>query len=377
MKRVFTVLICCMLFLAFCIPCRAVGVSAVSAVLIDGFSGRVIYEKNANSKMSMASTTKIMTALCAIENSQLDKKITVNPAAVGVEGSSIYLKNGERLTIRELVYGLMLSSGNDAAVAIAYAVSGSIESFAELMNKTAGKIGVKNTHFVNPNGLDAEGHYTTAYDLAQISAYAMKNEEFRKIVSTYRTTISYEGQGYDRQLKNHNKLLKMYDGCIGVKTGFTKKSGRCLVSAAEKNGVTLVAVTLKAPDDWNDHINMLNYGFERVTLKNVLKKDDYVCTVAVKNGTQKTVKLVLEDSFDIPQILGITDKVSIKYKIPGKIAAPVGYRQCAGKVNIYLNGKCVGEVNAVTDATITADNSKNLKRSAFLIFTEFVFNEKK
>ncbi len=366
-----------MLFFAFCIPCRAVGVSAVSAVLIDGFSGRVIYEKNANSKMSMASTTKIMTALCAIENSQLDKKITVNPAAVGVEGSSIYLKNGERLTIRELVYGLMLSSGNDAAVAIAYAVSGSIESFAELMNKTAGKIGVKNTHFVNPNGLDAEGHYTTAYDLAQISAYAMKNEEFRKIVSTYRTTISYEGQGYDRQLKNHNKLLKMYDGCIGVKTGFTKKSGRCLVSAAEKNGVTLVAVTLKAPDDWNDHINMLNYGFERVTLKNVLKKDDYVCTVAVKNGTQKTVKLVLEDSFDIPQISGITDKVSIKYKIPGKITAPIGYRQCAGKVNIYLNGKRVGEVNAVTDAAITADNSKSLKRSAFLIFTEFVFNEKK
>lgn len=372
MKKIFSVALCVVILFSNASVCRAVNVSAQSAVLIDSVSGRIIYEKNANQKLSMASTTKIMTALCAIENSNLDKLIEVHPSAVGVEGSSIYLKHGEHLTIRELVYGLMLSSGNDAAVAIACAVSGSVENFAALMNKTAKKIGVKNTHFMNPNGLDEEEHYTTAYDLASITAYALKNEEFKEIVSTYEKTISYEGYSYNRKLRNHNKLLKMYDGCIGVKTGFTKKSGRCLVSAAERNGVTLVAVTLKAPDDWNDHMNMLNYGFERVKNKTVLKKDEYLKTASVKGGMKKQVRILCSEDVNIPELEGMENNITLKYKIKNTLSAPVGYREEAGVVSVYLNGKHITDVKAVTENVVKKDNRKTLKRSAELIFSEFV-----
>lgn len=350
---------------------HAIDVSAASAVLIDALSEKIIYEKNAYAKMPMASTTKIMTAICAIENADLDRKIIVNSAAIGTEGSSIYLKYGEKLTVRELVYGLMLNSGNDAAVAIACEVSGSTKEFAHLMNKTAEKIGAKNTHFENPNGLDAAQHYTTAYDLALISAYAMKNTEFKKIVSTYSTTISYDGEDGKRHLKNHNKLLKMYDGCIGIKTGFTKKSGRCLVSAAEKNGITLIAVTLNAPNDWNDHTQMLNLGFEKTSLKRVITKDTYTRSVSVKNGTNNSVKLVFDDTFDVTQITDSNNKISLKYVIPDKITAPVGYRQPVGKVNIYLNGKYLGKVFAVTDSVVSRKDTKSFKRSLQLILNSY------
>jgi len=220
----------------------AIGTSAVSAIVIETSGNSVIYQKNAYKKMPMASTTKIMTALCAIEAGNIDRTVTVNPNAVGIEGSSIYLQKGEKLTLRDLLYGLMLNSGNDAAVAIAYEVSGGIDEFALLMNKTAQKIGCKNTHFENPSGLDGKEHYTTAYDLAIITSYAMKIPAFADIVSTYRKSIPNGDKTYERQLKNHNKLLNMYDGCTGVKTGYTKKCGRCLVSSAKRDGVELVAV---------------------------------------------------------------------------------------------------------------------------------------
>lgn len=365
-------MLCLNIFLINLPVCRALGVSAYSAVLIEKESGRVLFAKNADQKLSMASTTKIMTALCAVESGNLDKKYQIHPKAVGVEGSSIYLKNGEHLTLRELVYGLMLSSGNDAAVAIAYAVSGSVEDFAGLMNKTAEKIGVKNSHFMNPNGLDEEGHYTTASDLAKISAYAMKNEEFKEIVSTYEKTIPHEGQTYNRHLRNHNKLLKMYDGCIGIKTGFTKKSGRCLVSAAEKNGVTLIAVTLKAPDDWNDHTNMLNYGFKKVKTKAVIKKDEYLKTASVKGGMKKEVRLLAKEEVNIPVIEGESDKITLKYKAKNPLAAPVGYRQSAGKVEVYLNGNFIAETECVTESVIKKDDRKTFKRSLGLVIMSFI-----
>lgn len=372
MKKIIAVVLLTAFVFSFCIPCSALGLSAYSAVLIEADSGRVIFEKNASERLSMASTTKIMTALCAVENAQLDKRIAVDNSAVGVEGSSIYLKKGEHLTIRELVYGLMLNSGNDAAVAIACAVSGSVDKFAALMNSTAEKIGVENTHFMNPNGLDEEGHYTTAFDLARITAYAMKNDEFRKIVSTYETTIPYEGYSYNRRLRNHNRLLKLYDGCIGVKTGFTKKSGRCLVSAANRGGVTLIAVTLKAPDDWNDHMAMLNYGFERTKRVSVLKKGAYLKTIAVSGGTLQTVGAVLEEPIDICEISGAQNRVTLKYKLAKKLKAPVGYKQNAGTVEVYLNGVYLKSVNAVTDTVIKKDTRKTLKRSAGLIWSEFI-----
>lgn len=240
----------------------AVDLSARAAVLIDGKSGKVLFEKNKDERLPMASTTKIITGLLACESKKMKKVVTVSPVASGTEGSSLWLEPGEKQTLENLTYGLMLRSGNDAAVAIAEYLGGSTEAFALMMNERAKKIGVQNTGFQNPNGLDAEGHFTTAYDLALISREAMKNKKFRKIVSTKSKTIPWESSEWDRSLTNHNKMLWRYEGCNGIKTGFTKKSGRCLVTSAKRGKTELICVTLNAPDDWNDHTKMLDYGFE-------------------------------------------------------------------------------------------------------------------
>lgn len=240
----------------------AVDLSARAAALIDGKSGKVLFEKNKDERLPMASTTKIMTGLLACESKKMKKIVTVSPVASGTEGSSLWLEPGEKQTLENLTYGLMLRSGNDAAVAIAEYLGGSTEAFALMMNERAKKIGVQNTGFQNPNGLDAEGHFTTAYDLALISREAMKNKKFRKIVSTKNKTIPWESSEWDRSLTNHNKMLWRYEGCNGIKTGFTKKSGRCLVTSAKRGKMELICVTLNAPDDWNDHTKMLDYGFE-------------------------------------------------------------------------------------------------------------------
>ena len=214
----------------------------------------------------MASTTKIMTALVAIESSPLDKNVMISDMAIGTEGSSLYLKKGEIMSMSDLLMGLMLRSANDAAAAIAYEISGSIEAFADKMNEKAASIGVTDTHFTNPHGLDDENHYTTAADLAIITAEALKNDTFLEIVSTEKCIIkNFDGEA--RLLTNHNKLLSLYDGAIGVKTGFTKKSGRCLVGAAERDGMRLIAVTINAPDDWNDHEALFDFGFSRLNSK--------------------------------------------------------------------------------------------------------------
>ena len=235
--------------------------SAKSAVLIEVSSGTVVYQKSQDLRLPMASTTKIMTALVAIESLPLDTLITVTEKSVGVEGSSIYLVVGEVLTLEDLLYALMLESANDAAETIAIAVAGSVSAFADLMNQKAASLGLSNTHFVNPHGLDAENHYTTAKELALLTCAALENSDFRRICTTERHVIPLQGENGARVLVNHNRLLSSYDGCIGVKTGYTKKTGRCLVSAAEREGVRLVAVTLGAPDDWRDHTAMLDYGF--------------------------------------------------------------------------------------------------------------------
>lgn len=244
------------LMLCVSLPVHAHAVSARSAVVLDGTTGQLLFEQNADERLPMASTTKIMTAIVAIENFDLDREYTVKKEYTQVEGSSMYLKEGEQITLRDTLYGLMLMSGNDAALAVAGECGGK-EKFIEMMNETAQKLGLKDTHFDNPNGLDGETHYTTAHELAKIAAYAMQNEEFHEIVGTR----TYNKAG--RYMTNHNKLLKLYKDAVGIKTGFTKKSGRCLVSAAERNGRRLIAVTLNAPDDWNDHINMLEGAFEK------------------------------------------------------------------------------------------------------------------
>ena len=212
------------------------GVSASAAILMEAESGTVVFEKNADEMRSMASTTKIMTGLLALETEDPQTLVTVSPKAVGVEGSSVYLYQNEQLTVEDLVYAVMLESANDAAAAVAIHVAGSIEAFAELMNRKAESLGMTHTHFSNPHGLDAADHYTTARDLATLARYALQNEEFRTVVSTKRRVIPLRGNEGARLLLNHNRLLRSYSGAIGVKTGFTKKSGRCLPPSGTEYG---------------------------------------------------------------------------------------------------------------------------------------------
>ncbi|MBQ7398414.1 MAG: D-alanyl-D-alanine carboxypeptidase [Clostridia bacterium] len=262
------------------------GVSAKSAVLIDANSGQVLYEKDASVRLPMASTTKIMTALCALELADADTLITVDARAVGVEGSSVYLREKEQLTLLQLLYALLLASANDAAVAIAIGTAGSVEAFADYMNQKAASLGLENTHFENPHGLDSEQHYTTARELALIAREALKNPLLRTICATKKITIPQADTQGVRMLINHNKMLRYYDGAIGVKTGFTKKSGRCLVSAAERNGLTLIAVTLCAPDDWNDHTRMLDAGFAAYESVSLCGENGFDALLPVTGGNE-------------------------------------------------------------------------------------------
>ena len=316
-----------------------INVSAESAVLIEVSGGRVIYEKNAYSRMPMASTTKIMTALVAIECGDLDRIVSVSEKAVGVEGSSIYLYPGEKLSMRDLIYALMLESANDAAAAIAISTAGTVEEFARLMNLKAEEIGLEDTHFENPHGLDSEQHYTTAYDLACLSAYALRNDCFREIVSTYKRVIPLRDNEGSRVLLNHNRLLRSYDGAIGVKTGFTRKSGRCLVSSAERDGVTLVSVTLNAPDDWNDHREMLDLGFklfEKLTLCRASNREDI--SVVVEKADRKIRKVVELKRF---------------------YYAPISVGDTVGRVCYYDGDRFLCAVDIVAEEEVTAVKKMN------------------
>jgi len=334
MKKIIASFLCFFAVFSLSPRVHALSVSAESAVVIEAESGNIIYEKNAHTRRGMASTTKIMTAVCAIENMGADTLVTVPQEAAGIEGSSVYLKAGEKITLENLLYALMLQSANDAAAAIAIAVSGSIEGFAELMNAKAAELGLCDTHFENPHGLDGESHYTTAYELGLIAREALSHDSLKAIISTKRKTIPHNGDDGVRLLLNHNKLLASYDGAVGVKTGFTKKSGRCLVSAASREGITLIAVTLNAPDDWHDHTALLDYGFslyEQITLCTdgeleiplpVVGGDDVY--VMIKNRETLTMTL--------PKKRGSVISV---VELPRFVYAPVGDQQHMGDLVFY------------------------------------------
>ncbi len=257
----------------------ALSVSAAAAVVLNAYTGEVLWAQNADKRLPMASTTKIMTALLLCESGELSRSIVITPEMVRVEGSSMGLLAGDSVTLHDLLYGMMLASGNDAANTVAMVLGGSIEGFADMMNKRASELGLENTHFVTPSGLDDEQHYTTARDLGCLAAAALKNSDFAAAAKAKTATLCYGNPPYKRTLTNHNRLLKTYDDIIGVKTGFTKRSGRCLVSAAERDGRRVIAVTLNDPNDWTDHRNMLDMGLsmvERVTLKPEPKVKPYV-----------------------------------------------------------------------------------------------------
>ncbi|TQS74451.1 D-alanyl-D-alanine carboxypeptidase [Ornithinibacillus gellani] len=260
-KRIIAFVLICLLVIAAqpLQPQAAPAVSAQQAVLLDAKSGRVLYEKAAHEKRPIASITKIMTAILAIESGKMDDMVTTSRKAIYTEGSSIYLEQGEKMKLEDLIYGLMLRSGNDAAIAISEHVAGSEEGFVYLMNEKARWLGMTNTSFANPHGLDEENHYSTAYDMALLMQYAMQNKVFSKVSNTE----MYRAKTRSYSWLNKNKLLtSYYKYCTGGKTGFTKISGRTLVSTAHVDGKDLIAVTLRAPDDWNDHIQLFEYGFQ-------------------------------------------------------------------------------------------------------------------
>ncbi len=272
--------------------------SAHSAILTDA-NGNVLFEKNAHERMGPASTTKLLTALVVAETCDPSAEVTIPREAVGIEGSSVYLCEGEVLTVEQLLYALLLASANDAATALALFCSGSIEVFCELMNAKTTALGLTDSHFVNPHGLYDDAHYTTAHDLAVIAAVALKCPLIRRIVSTYKMTIPLCGTEGTRVLVNHNKMLRLYDGAIGVKTGFTKKTGRTLISAAERDGLLLIAVTLSAPDDWNDHQKLLDYGFDAYTCATLFEQGTCIGTLPVCGGREDFVALCASRSVSV------------------------------------------------------------------------------
>lgn len=350
MKKIFSVFCSLiLLFNIFMFKSFAEGqpdISARSAVVICAETGEVVYSKNMNECLPMASTTKIMTAIIALEYGAADHYLTVTEDMIAVEGSSMGLKDGDSVSLKTLVKGMLLKSGNDAANAVANIVAEDIPSFVKMMNKKASKIGMYSTSFETPSGLDGDKHYSTAFDMAILGAYAIQNPEFRSICSAESMVVYYGSSPYRRTLINHNKLLSMYEGAFGIKTGFTKKSGRCLVSAVEKDGKTLVAVTLNAPDDWNDHIKMYDYAFEKVnSVKLTVNCNNLKLNIV--GGTKKNVSVIPEKFPDITVVNG-----DFKYKTEIFIKhfeyAPICMGEVVGKIQFYSNGVKISETNLIT-----------------------------
>ena len=333
-----------MLAAAVFLPMKTEAVSAKRAIVLDAVSGRVLYEKNPDERSLIASTTKIMTALIVCEQCNVLDRMRIPKEAVGIEGSSMYLQEGEVLTLQELLYGLMLSSGNDAAVALAIYCGGTVEGFAELMNDKARNLGLRSTHFENPNGLDSPGHYSTARDLAKLAAYAMENPIFRQTVSTKSLML---GQRY---LTNHNKLLWRVEGADGVKTGYTKAAGRILVSSATRNDRRLIAVTMDAPDDWNDHASLLENGFSRYSVERIVTKGQHVDTLDVVGGQSGKVQILAAEDFSYA--VAPEERPQLMLPGPGFVYAPAVEGANAGLAYVLIEGKAVGKVPVVFGQTV-------------------------
>lgn len=324
------------------------GYSAKSYALVEMKTGRVLASQNADLRMPMASTTKIMTGLIACESGRFDTVFTVPEEAIKVEGSSMGLQAGEKITLRDLTYGLLLESGNDAANTIAYCLEGSIPKFAEKMNERAEKLGLENTHFVNPSGLDNIEHYTTSLDLARLGAYAMQNKDFAKIVSTYKAKITYNGAQNGRTLCNHNELLKMYEGAIGIKTGFTKKSGRCLVSCAQRDGITLIAATLKCPDDWNVHKTLLDYGFGQLKSCKLFTSAPQI-SAQIVGGTVNSVKCTYSTDLNAGLKSDEMSRVKMQINMRKFYYAPVKANQKMGEIVFTLDGGVLAKTDIIAN----------------------------
>ena len=308
-------------------------VSARCGILMDAATGRILWQQNAHEQSLVASTTKIMTCLLIVENCALEEMVNVPDEAVGVEGSSLYLKEGETLPVSELLYGMMLHSGNDAAAALAVHCGGSMEEFVDMMNRKASDLGMNDTLFANPHGLDHKDHYSTAYDLALLTQYAMKNSVFAQIVASKTAVFS------ERSFTNHNKLLWQYEGAVGVKTGYTRSAGRILVSAANRNGRSLIAVTISAPNDWQDHKRLLNYGFSDISEKTLLQAGDTLANVPVLCGDSSLAQVVLREDLVFP--VRDSEAIGFRCDLPVFVFAPITRDGLAGRLILQIDGEDV------------------------------------
>lgn len=358
MKKI-VCLIVCAVFLTNTFSVSAYNTSAKAAVVIDGYTGEILYLQNCDEKLPMASTTKIMTALLLCElGGDLTEEVVTTREMVTVEGSSMGLQVGDTVSYHDLLYGMMLSSGNDAANTTAIAIGGSVSEFVDLMNERAEKMGLVDTHFVTPSGLDADGHYTTAYELAIIAKEALANENFAKAAASQSARLCYGNPPYYRTLTNHNKLLKMYEDVVGVKTGFTKKAGRCLVSAAQKDGKLVIAVTLNDGNDWQDHRALLDLGLSLIESR-------------VFSPTKSEVSIYCTNDDEIKVMLpsvsiNVTENSKVNYIIglPHFLYAPVESQQLIGKITYFCND------NAVYELPITATNSVEYNHNDFVLLFE-------
>ena len=363
MKRILFLFLFILLYSGLTTPAAASSFSssAHAAVLYQPDTNVFLYEKNSSLPLKMASTTKIMTALVAIESAPLDMLLTVPSEASGIEGTSLYLSEGDTGTLSDFLYALMLSSANDAAATIAINLSGSIEAFACKMNERAAELRLQNTHYENPHGLDSDQHYTCAKDLALLAAEALQNPSFAEIVATERKTIYLNDGETVRNLTNHNRLLRTFDGVCGVKTGFTRASGRCLVSAVEKNGVRIIAVTLDCPNDWQEHTALLRTGLSSFQHSLLAKKRSIAFRLPVLNGIEDTVLLSIPR--DIYAVLPNDADIETRFDTVQYLTAPIKKGSVLGKVSFYIDGTLIAESPLTAETAVSAQ--KKSKRFFF------------
>lgn len=352
-KRSLSVLaVISMLFSLWALPAhgaQAPAVSASAAVLMEAESGRLLFSRNEREQLPMASTTKIMTALLTLE--QPDREVTITEEMVRVEGSSMGLRAGDRLTLHGLAAGMLAASGNDAANAAAILIDGSLSAFAERMNRRAQELGLADTHFVTPSGLDSEGHYSTARDMALLARAALENEDFQNLAGQTQVSVSFlEPEGV-RYYSNHNKLLGTLEGCIGGKTGYTKKAGRCLVSAAQRDGVRLIAVTLNDPDDWRDHETLMEYGFSLLE-RYESSSAPWEGAAAVVGGTAETVPVSAQGQANFLVPRGRASEVQRLVELPRFLYAPVKAGDPVGAVSYRLDGEELARIPLLAGADV-------------------------
>ncbi len=348
-KNIFILIFTVVLFISSYSYGQKPTISAQSAILMDKESGRILIEYNPYIKLPMASTTKIMTALIALEKGNINDKVEIKQHSIGVEGSSIYLYEGEIISLEDLLYGLMLRSGNDAAVAIADYIGGSIEQFVSMMNQKSKIIGANNTNFVNPHGLHDDNHYTTAYDLALITREAMNIEKFAEIVKSKTWKAHREKNNL---FYNKNNTLWEYEGGDGVKTGYTIRAGRCLVSSATRSGHTLIAIVLNDRNWFEDCYTLLDYGFKHFKNYVIFDKGQCLKEISVVNGKKDFVPVIIKDLFTYPLKEEELDKVKIYIDLPDEIIAPIEKEQIIGKAKVYLDGVLIHEEDIVSKENI-------------------------